>query len=507
MATGGNWSASDWYNASTATNDTATSSAATTELDFNSSSTAAYTAANNISSPFDLNILSFGTGSGTSGADTVAISTDELQFEANASVNPVINLNDTYNESISAPVDMEANLTIQGSSAGIFTLSGALTGPSAYTLTKSASNQVDITHASNMYTGGTSITAGILLVSANNALGSGTISIGGSAGPKLQLYGSGSNSYTYDNDLVVTGGNAAIEADYNSTISGPGTVASSIASGDTLTLQNNSSGAVGTITNAIGGAGALVRGNSQAGSWVLSGNNTYTGTTTVSAGLLAITGITSGQGSYSVGGAAATAGILTGSGTIGLAAGKSLTVAGYAGSSAGNAILEPTSNTGAAGTIGTLTVLSAGTGSMVTLGNLSTLSITVAASSNSELVVGSLTVPVAFTISSTSTLALTGTFGGGNYTIANYFGALAGTGFGTITVNGSSVGSVFTANGYMYDVSYTFSDMDGGTDIELVAVPEPSSIAGILALLALMICAHPRGRYLLRRALSRATPV
>jgi hypothetical protein len=94
----------------------------------------------------------------------------------------------------------------------------------------------------------------------------------------------------------------------------------------------------------------------------LSGNNTYTGTTTISGGTLQIDGLTSGQGNFLVGQGGS--GSLQGSGTIGLAPNAKVFVSG--GRISG----------GADGVAGTLNVLASGTGGVAFTGG--TLSIEVA---------------------------------------------------------------------------------------------------------------------------------
>jgi hypothetical protein len=55
--------------------------------------------------------------------------------------------------------------------------------------------------------------------------------------------------------------------------------------------------------------------------------------------------------------------------------------------------------------------------------------------------------------------------------------------FATLTLNGTTQASAtsFTANGYNYAVDYNVPD-GSAFDIDLVAVPEPSSATAILAL-------------------------
>jgi fibronectin-binding autotransporter adhesin len=487
--TGGNgdWAAPAYWSGSVA------ASADTTELDF-ASSAAAYVSTDDINStsstvPFELNILTNATGSGTSLVTLAAAAFNQLEFVADGAAAAVINQNGGGTLSLTAPVDLSSDLTIKGTGIGEVFLTSVLTGPGSLTVARTTPSLLGVVlnDANNSYSGGTFLTAGNIVANAPGALGSGTVTLGGAVAPKLTLSTTGG---TYANNLVVTGTNATIEADVNAAISG--SAATTIAAGKTLTLQNSTTvAAIGTLTDAITGSGSVAKANIQLGSWVLAGNNTYTGQTSVSAGLLAIKGTTSGQGSYSVTANAATSifGTLAGSGTIGLAAGKTLSVTGV--STALSGVLEPTAAvTPTTASIGSLTVVSGGAGSSVTLGNLSTFSIAVGASdSSSELILGNAGTPVILTLAGTNTLALTTTkaFDGSPlYTLAHYFTSIGSEAFANLSVNGSvqPSNSTLTADGVKYDVEYNVPDA-GGYDIQLVAVPEPSALACILALLAI----------------------
>ena len=78
------------------------------------------------------------------------------------------------------------------------------------------------------------------------------------------------------------------------------------------------------VKQVIGGGADLVK--REAGTLQLEGNNTYTGTTTNQAGTLLINGTTSGQGDYAI----LSGATLGGTGTVGQAVGKSVTVNGGA---------------------------------------------------------------------------------------------------------------------------------------------------------------------------------
>jgi autotransporter-associated beta strand protein len=104
-------------------------------------------------------------------------------------------------------------------------------------------------------------------------------------------------------------------------------------SADTI-FQIGNGGGSGNFSGVFSGNGSLVKLGT--GTQVLDGNNTYTGSTTVSGGKLIVNGITgAGQGNYSV----ASGATLGGSGTLNLAASKAVTILS-------GGILEPGNSAG-----------------------------------------------------------------------------------------------------------------------------------------------------------------
>jgi fibronectin-binding autotransporter adhesin len=184
------------------------------------------------------------------------------------------------------------NASAAGSLSGLITGAGSLTKSGAGTLTLSGANT---------YTGATTVSAGTLRGGSATAFGTGAITV--TSGAVLDLNGqtmtstggltlngtgissggallnSSATGATYAG-LVTLGSAASIVGTGAITLSNPGVITGS---GFGLTLG----GVVGgTIASIIGtGTGSLTK--QAAGAWTLTGANTYSGGTTISAGILA----------------------------------------------------------------------------------------------------------------------------------------------------------------------------------------------------------------------------
>src|SRR5260370_1164687 len=119
--------------------------------------------------------------------------------------------------------------------------------------------------AANTYSGSTTIAAGTLNANASSALG----------------------DESATNTLIFTGG--TLQA--GGTITSPSTRGVTLTSTGLIDTNNNSV----SIAGVIGGSGGLTK--SGTGTWTLSGLNTYTGVTTISAGTLALGAAGSGTNS------------------------------------------------------------------------------------------------------------------------------------------------------------------------------------------------------------------
>lgn len=159
------------------------------------------------------------------------------------------------------------------------------------------------------------------------------------------LRAGGSSSTAFGNNSAITLANAVAFLDLNDLNQTIGSLAGGGASGGNVllgsgTLTTGGNNANTSYGGVISGTGGLTKiGN---GKQILSGANSYSGTTTVSAGILQIDSSSTGQGNYSV------AGTLGGGGTIGLAADKKITIAN-------NGRLAPGASAGILGVAGSQT--------------------------------------------------------------------------------------------------------------------------------------------------------
>jgi autotransporter-associated beta strand protein len=197
-----------------------------------------------------------------------------------------------------------------------------------------------------------------------------------------------------------------------------------------------------------------------------SGNNTYTGTTSIS-GVLLINGITSGQGDYIVGiSGGVQPGTLGGTGTIGLAPNAQVMVGGT---------LEPGPYRDLQ-TPGTLHVQASGTGGVVF--NSSSFWADIAGGGLSDLLaIDGGSIDLRSTNDRLTLNSLAGAFDGSSYTIATFDQNLGGGTFDTV--------SGLPAN---YRIAYD------ATSIRLLAVPEPSTVVAGLFGIGLLLSARPARR-------------
>lgn len=432
--------------------------------------------------------------------------------------------------SLSGVVTLNQNLTVSGTTSGGFTLSGNITSGSSTARTVTfAGNANGVLVASgvigggtggiavaksgaatltlsgtNSYTGGTTVNGGIITAQNNNAFGT-TGVVNQAAGGRnsgIQLQGGitlpdtvtfvtsndGTSGATVPYAINNLSGNNTVNGTISITTGGGGSVIQS--DSGALTLAGNITIAAGQTSRGIILQGASTSGNTisgvvsdlsptstnsitkkGAGTWALTGANTYTGSTTVSAGTLFING-SLGDTAVTVDG-----GTFGGTGTVG----GSVTV--------GAATFAPGASPGSLEIAGDLT-LGSGTITSIELGGAS-FTLNGAEEYDRTKLTGS---APAVTFAGTLALSLFGGFTPDDYQAFGIFQLDSGA-----TVNGTfaSLGEgalVGTFGGKDLFITYQgdFGDSGpvatfGGNDVVLYSVPEPDITAlGLLSTLRLL---------------------
>ena len=358
--------------------------------------------------------------------------------------------------------------------AGNLTIGGSIGEAAAgYSFTKNGSGTLFL-NGSNTYTGATTINRGTLNVAyLNNNNVSGPL--GNSSGNSKLAFNEGTLQYT---------GSNATSSDRGYRLSGNGTFDAS-GNGAGATMSMTKTGAIDSLfsgnkiltltgsnlgNNIISGSfsdnsaiNTLSVVKSGAGTWIMAGNNTYTGSTSVTEGKLYINGRTSTGSAVNVSG-----GLLGGNGTV----------AGSVTVNSGATIA------GGVNGVGTLTLSSS-----LTLSDNSTFSAGIggstAGSQYSQVLVAG-----AVTLSGTNNLALSLSYTPSDQQL--FFLTIGATGFtGTFdSVNGVATtlteGSTFSLADQQFMIGYTGNStagtFSGGNDLVLQAsaVPEPSTWALLL---------------------------
>ncbi len=250
-------------------------------------------------------------------------------------------------------------------------------GAGTLALTKSGTGTMTLTGA-NTYDGATAVTAGTLVAANNTALGSATGSTSVTAGATLAFQG---GITVTGETLTLNTNNSAPATAALSNLSGnnisTGTVTLTAATANDAVRVDVAGGSQLTLSGAIGqGANAAVLAKSGTGTLVLSGANTYTGLTNVTAGTLVVAnnaalGTTAGATAVQVG---ATLGVQN---NVTVASGETYTLYGTVAPPSAPSIKNiADTNTLAgnillSGTIGTGVAIDSNTGSLTLNGAIS----------------------------------------------------------------------------------------------------------------------------------------
>lgn len=347
-----------------------------------------------------------------------------------------------------------------------YTFANNITGPlssSSAAVSKLGSTTLTLT-GSNAYAGGTLIrgNGAIKVSSVNTNLGSGNIRLGSSAESGTLIYTGSGETTTKTIQLVGTTGGGTIQADgTGALVVSNGITAASNSTARTFTLRgtNTAANSIGAITNGTATSGIAVT-KDDAGKWILTGTNSYTGATTVTLGTLLVNGDSSAAtGAVSV----ASGATFGGAGTIGgatTAASGSFLSAGSDASTAGTITFASTLN---------ISGLAAGTGGLLfDLAGVGTSDkIVLTSATASALNIGSGVLN--FNDFTFNTL---GGFGAGVYTLIDANSSIAGT-------LGSNLTG--TIGGLSSELSISGNDLI----LTVTSIPEPSTYAAIFGTLAI----------------------
>ena len=278
----GTWSvATNWSNASGLPLAPLTTGQSNYTLNFNQAGT--YTATNDLSSTFQVNLLHFGGSTATLAGNRVILSADGTTM-------PRINQTSSAAVVIGNDVVLGANTTVDGAGSGQVDLGGLISGTGS--LAKSNSGVLKVygynltTHSvvPNTYSGGTVVNNGTLHLGTmdggisylcTNPVGTGTVTL--ASGATIEF-----DYVTVTNPLISNGGKIASVNGWGFNWNGPITLNATT----TIDTTSGNAGGVNLGGGVSGVGGLIVTGRNLP--VTLTGTLSYTGNTTVNAGTLSI---------------------------------------------------------------------------------------------------------------------------------------------------------------------------------------------------------------------------
>jgi fibronectin-binding autotransporter adhesin len=157
----------DWGTAARWMENSAPAATGNSSYVFNFNAVGNYTANNNLNAGFQLNRINFG-------GSTVTLSGNPFTLTTNGATLPTINQSSASPVIISAPINLQSNVTVGGTATGEMTFASNLSGGGG--LTKTSSGNLSLS-GTNSYVGGTVINAGTLTLGNRTGLGNGPLTL------------------------------------------------------------------------------------------------------------------------------------------------------------------------------------------------------------------------------------------------------------------------------------------------------------------------------------------
>jgi fibronectin-binding autotransporter adhesin len=245
------------------------------------------------------------------GGATAGASAGTLRFVADGATQPIFDTNYNGTVNVNSAVQIDAtSLTFNASTYGT-TVNGKISGTGKVIHGPSGqAGGLTLTNGSNDYSGGTQWNGSsnpsgawiLFTVSASGALGTGDVTIqGGNLNTWVSGFSGVPSAFIFTGGTTSHANNFILSGNANLSVSSPDaatTTADRVTLSGTVNLGANTlyvrGRGTGTISGQISGTGGITKIDTP-GTWVLSGANTYSGATTVSAGALQVGSSGAGQ--------------------------------------------------------------------------------------------------------------------------------------------------------------------------------------------------------------------